>query len=42
MDVLPAMPHGPRVEYLFLSMISCDRTKPDYLATIDVNPQSIQ
>ena len=39
---LSAMREGPREEYLFLSMISCDRTKPDYLATMNVNPQSEQ
>lgn len=39
---LSAMQQGLREECLFVSMISCDRTKPDYLATVDVNPQSTQ
>ena len=37
---LSAMKNGPREEHLYVTMISCDKTKPDYLATIDVNPLS--
>ncbi|CAF1322317.1 unnamed protein product [Adineta ricciae] len=37
---LDAMQNGPHEEYLYIVMISCDETKPDYLATIDINPHS--
>lgn len=31
---------GPREEILYITCIQLDKTKPDYLSTVDVNPKS--
>uniref|UniRef100_A0A1B6C6R3 Methanethiol oxidase n=1 Tax=Clastoptera arizonana TaxID=38151 RepID=A0A1B6C6R3_9HEMI len=38
---LDAMKNGPKEEIVYVLCIQTDPEKPDYLATIDVNPQSL-
>ncbi len=37
---LEAMQNGPREKILYVTMIPCDESLPNYLATIDVDPDS--
>jgi selenium-binding protein 1 len=37
---LEAMQNGPREKLLYVAMIPCEEGQPDYLATIDVDPNS--
>lgn len=37
---LQAMHHGPREKLLFVTCVSIDQSCADYLATVDVDPES--
>lgn len=37
---LDAMKNGPREKILYVAMIPCQDDQPDYLATVDVDPNS--